>query len=69
MLKASNAKPEAWESWTVKIERRRRGTLCNLHPLYKVMRPVSLSLAMQASAQRGGAPNNYSTTRFFKKFI
>jgi hypothetical protein len=26
MLKASNAKPEAWESWKVKIERRRCGT-------------------------------------------
>jgi hypothetical protein len=26
MLKASNAKPEAWESWQVEIKRRRCGT-------------------------------------------
>jgi len=31
--KASNAKPEAWESWQVEIERRRCGTFCNLIPL------------------------------------
>jgi hypothetical protein len=35
MLKASNAKPEAWEGWQIEIKRRRCGTFCNLHPYTK----------------------------------
>jgi hypothetical protein len=51
MLKASNAKPEAWESLQIEIERRRCGTLFNLqnaaHPRnQEQFHQTSVSLAV-----------------------